>query len=111
MKGASSCAAPSPPLRFAPLVRPKAGPSPRRRGEAKGSCGTHNPGAFGLYGRFVPTARTGFSMALDIAARTSHAGPHAGIEKAAEIAVAAGAAPSLVGLTREELKAKLAAIG
>src|SRR6478609_4188105 len=34
-EGASSGDAPSPPLRFAPLVRPKAEPSPRRRGEAK----------------------------------------------------------------------------
>ena len=33
-EGASSVTAPSPPLRFAPLVRPQAGPSPRRRGEA-----------------------------------------------------------------------------
>jgi len=62
------------------------------------------------------------ATALDIAKRNPNAAPLAvtdaarahGIEKTAELSVVAGAAqgkPSLVGLTRDELKAKLAEIG
>ncbi|HEV2558649.1 MAG TPA: 23S rRNA (adenine(2503)-C(2))-methyltransferase RlmN [Microvirga sp.] len=56
---------------------------------------------------------------LDIAKHNSNAAPlalsaaarAAGIEKTPDLVVEAGAAPSLVGLTRDELKAKLAAVG